>query len=29
VLSIQETGGLAAVVTGSGRFTVISEETKP
>jgi uridylate kinase len=29
VFSIQETGGFAEVVTGRGRFTVISEETKP
>jgi uridylate kinase len=28
VFSIQETGGFADVVTGRGRFTVISEETK-
>ena len=29
VFSIQETGGFAEVVTGRGRFTVISEEAKP
>ncbi|HVM81711.1 MAG TPA: UMP kinase [Stellaceae bacterium] len=29
VFSIQETGGFAEVVTGRGRFTVISEEIKP
>ena len=29
VFSIQNTGGFAEVVTGRGRFTVITEETKP